>query len=215
MLYKAAHNEGWDKVRAIAFNYGQRHATELSYAENICRLVGIPFVVFKLDTLAFAGSSLTGGGDVPQGHYAAESMKATVVPNRNAVMLAMAFAYAVSIGYNRVGIATHAGDHPIYPDCRPEFMQAFQTMEERALGDEVQVRLWTPFINMSKGGIVEEGATLGVPYERTWSCYEGRAVHCGKCGTCVERKEAFRQAGLIPDPTEYLDPDFEIAAYRG
>ncbi len=212
LLYHAMRED--NNIRAIGFNYGQRHVTELSKAAAICRAVGVPHSIFNLDPLLFMGSALTGGPDVPHGHYAADNMKVTIVPNRNAVMLASAFAYAVSIGADRVGIATHAGDHPVYPDCRPEFMTAFQTMEDRALGEGNEVALWTPYINMSKAGIVETGYVIGVPYERTWSCYEGGEVHCGKCGTCVERKEAFRIAG-VSDPTEYLDPSFEIAAYRG
>jgi 7-cyano-7-deazaguanine synthase len=203
-----------DHVRAIGFNYGQNHIRELHSATEICAAVDVPYTVFDLDQRPFLGSALTGGPDVPHGHYADENMKMTIVPNRNAVLLATAFAYAVSIGATRVAIATHAGDHPIYPDCRPSFMMAFQTMQDRALGEGNEIALWTPYINISKASIVETGYVLGVPYEKTWSCYEGGEIHCGRCGTCVERKEAFREACVI-DPTSYRDEDFEVAAYRG
>jgi 7-cyano-7-deazaguanine synthase len=148
----------------------------------------------------FSGSALTDGGTIPNGHYADASMSATVVPNRNAVMLALAYAAAVSQSAYAVAIGVHAGDHPVYSDCRPEFIDAFDVME-RAATDK-QIELLSPFVNKTKSEIVKIGFSLGIDYARTWSCYNGRIKHCGECGTCVERKEAFLLAN-IQDPTEY------------
>jgi 7-cyano-7-deazaguanine synthase len=139
-------------------------------------------------------------------HYAAENMSVTVVPNRNAIMLSIAYGVAVARGASLVACAVHAGDHYVYPDCRPEFIEAFDQMQSRAVegfGDP-DLRLDAPFMRKTKTEIVEIGYTLGVPYEDTWSCYEGGELHCGLCGTCTERKEAFRLAG-IHDPTKYRE----------
>lgn len=199
-------------VIPISFDYGQRHKTELKYAADFCHEMGLPHMVVKMDERPFLGSSLTGGGQVPYGHYADENMKATIVPNRNAVMLSIGFAVAVSTNAGRVAYAAHAGDHPIYPDCRPEFMQAFQRMQQVALDQYIE--LYTPFMYKLKSEIVEYGASMRLPFKQTWSCYEGGEIHCGKCGTCVERKEAFRLA-RVADPTDYADPEFSVEAYRG
>ena len=136
----------------------------------------------------------------PDGHYTDESMKATVVPNRNMLFLAVAASWAIAQGAAAVAYAAHAGDHAIYPDCRPEFVRAMSAA--LGLADWRQLELATPFINWDKGQIVRRGAELGVPFEKTWSCYRGGTAHCGTCGTCVERREAFSQAG-IADPTIY------------
>ncbi len=153
-----------------------------------------------------SGSALTDDVDVPHGHYAAENMAVTVVPNRNAIMLSIAYGVAVARGARIVAAAVHAGDHYVYPDCRPGFVEAFDRMQREAVegfGDP-SLCLYAPFVHKTKAEIVEIGAALGVPYEDTWSCYEGGEVHCGLCGTCNERKEAFRLAG-VPDPTEYRE----------
>jgi 7-cyano-7-deazaguanine synthase len=154
-----------------------------------------------------SGSALTDEGvDVPYGHYAAENMAVTVVPNRNAIMLSIAYGVAVARSASLVACAVHAGDHYVYPDCRPEFIDAFDRMQRLAVegfGDP-NLSLYAPFMRKTKAEIVELGTALGVPYEETWSCYEGGKFHCGLCGTCTERKEAFQLVG-VPDPTEYRE----------
>lgn len=198
LAYKLAH-EGAE-LRAVSFDYGQRHARELDSARTIALLLGIPHTVVRLE-LDLPGSSLTDPDvPVPEGHYADESMRATVVPNRNAMMLSIAFALAIAHRADKVAYAAHAGDHPVYPDCRPAFVTAFQTMQDVA--SDRRPRLHAPFIYKSKADIVQIGQELGVPWKETWSCYQGQDVHCGRCGTCVERREAFELAG-VPDPTEY------------
>jgi len=147
-----------------------------------------------------ASNLLTGGGDIPDGHYAAENMKLTVVPFRNAIMLSVATGFAESIGAEGLVIAAHHGDHAIYPDCREEFMRAMA--DTMRTGTYADIQLLRPFIDLNKGGIAARGAALGVDFSRTWSCYRGGDIHCGRCGTCVERREAFLSAGL-PDPTIY------------
>jgi 7-cyano-7-deazaguanine synthase len=153
-----------------------------------------------------SGSALTDDIEVPHGHYAAENMAVTVVPNRNAIMLSIAYGVAVARKAALVACAMHAGDHYVYPDCRPQFVEAFDAMQRQAVdgfGDP-NLCLYAPFVNKTKAEIVEIGTSLNVPYEDTWSCYEGRELHCGLCGTCNERKEAFRLAN-VPDPTEYRE----------
>jgi 7-cyano-7-deazaguanine synthase len=147
-------------------------------------------------------STLTGEGEIPEGHYAAEVMKQTVVPNRNMILLAIAAGYAEGLGAGFVAYAAHAGDHYIYPDCRPEFVEAVRSAIQ--LATETRVQLLTPFLYWYKKDIVSWGKELGVPWKLTWSCYKGGEKHCGKCGTCIERKEAFILAG-VDDPTEYVE----------
>jgi 7-cyano-7-deazaguanine synthase len=153
------------------------------------------------------GSALTDDIAVPDGHYAEESMKITVVPNRNAIMLAIAYGLAVAQGADTVAAAVHGGDHFIYPDCRPAFIEAFQTMENYALDGQPPIGLYVPFVMLAKADIVAIGEKLAVPFAETWSCYKGGTMHCGRCGTCVERLEAF-QLALVPDPTDYADATF-------
>ena len=150
------------------------------------------------------GSALTDNIEVPEGHYAAPNMAVTVVPNRNAVMLAVAYAVAVAEKADIVSAGFHSGDHPIYPDCRPDFVEAFEAMERIATEGhaEASLHVYAPFVRISKQDIVAIGFRLGVPFQETWSCYKGLERHCGKCGTCQERREAFALAG-IEDPTEY------------
>jgi 7-cyano-7-deazaguanine synthase len=195
-------SQGYD-VRALSVDYGQRHRKELDSACSICRVIGIPHEVADLRgiTHLLKGSSLTDSEvDVPEGHYAEESMKATVVPNRNMIMLSVAIGYAISMKAQFVAYGAHAGDHTIYPDCRPEFAAAINTAA--LLADWHQVELLRPFISLTKAEIAKRGAELNVPFELTWSCYKGGERHCGLCGTCVERAEAFNLAGL-QDPTDY------------
>lgn len=192
------------EVRALSVLYGQRHARELKAADAIARAAGVPWELADLTGAAnlFRGSALTGGGDVPHGHYAAPSMKQTVVPNRNMVLLSLGVAAAIRDRADAVLYGAHAGDHAIYPDCRPEF---YETMTKAAaLADWHPVELWAPFGRLTKADIARKGAELGVPFILTWSCYEGGDFHCGKCGTCVERREAFGLAGVL-DPTTYAE----------
>jgi len=195
-----------DQLHLLSFDYGQRHRKELLYAEHCAARLGCGFDVITLHALAnlITASALTGGADVPDGHYTEDSMRITVVPNRNAVMLALAFAVAVNEKADRVALAVHTGDHFIYPDCRPAFLDAFQAMQNLATEGFGQPRLYAPFREMTKAEIVETGALINVPYQETWSCYKGGGLHCGVCGTCTERREAFELAE-VPDPTEYAD----------
>lgn len=200
-------SEGYD-LSILAFDYGQRHKKELGYAGLCAKRLGTGFEVVDLSGLGrlLSGSALTDDIDVPHGHYAEETMAATVVPNRNAIMLSVAYGVAVARGAEAVAAAVHAGDHYVYPDCRPAFIEAFEAMERLAVegfGDE-KLRLHAPFVHSTKAEIVVLGTKLGVPYEETWSCYEGGEEHCGLCGTCTERKEAFELAGIV-DPTVYRD----------
>lgn len=200
----------------LSFDYGQRHVKEVDSARACAARLGVPHRVVDLRGVgaALSGSALTDDVDVPDGHYAEETMKITIVPNRNAIMLAVAFGMAAAQKAGAVAAAVHGGDHFIYPDCRPGFIAAFQAMQDAALEGYADVRLWTPYVNGSKADIVTDGARLKVPFDKTWSCYKGRARHCGRCGTCVERREAFHLAG-VADPTAYDDPDFWRAAVEG
>lgn len=197
----------------ISFDYGQRHRKELDYAALCALRLGVPHDIIDLRSVGavLTGSALTDDVDVPDGHYAEDSMKVTVVPNRNAIMLTVAFGAAAARGADAVATAVHGGDHFIYPDCRPAFTEAFEAMQKLALDGYADVTLFTPFVHRSKADIVTEGARVNTPFAQTWSCYKGGDNHCGRCGTCVERREAFHLAG-IPDPTTYDDPDFWVAA---
>jgi 7-cyano-7-deazaguanine synthase len=193
------------ETRLLSIDYGQRHARELKRAEQIAQALELAHQVLRLPDLGplLGGSSLTDEKvELPEGHYAEESMKATVVPNRNMILLALAGGHALSIGFDTIAYAAHAGDHTIYPDCRPEFAEAMETA--LGLADWKKLSLHRPFVHLSKTDLVKKGAELGAPLHLTWSCYAGREIHCGKCGTCVERKEAFALA-KIADPTEYED----------
>jgi 7-cyano-7-deazaguanine synthase len=190
---------------AVSFDYGAKHnARELPMAAAQAALIGARHAVIPLRFMdeLFESTLLSSGGEIPEGHYEAENMKQTVVPFRNAIMLSVATGLAESTGAEGLVIAAHGGDHAIYPDCREDFMQAMG--DAMRLGTYAGVRLLRPFIAMKKGQIAAEGARMGVDFARTWSCYKGGAAHCGRCGTCVERREAFIAAG-VPDPTVYLD----------
>ncbi len=197
------------KVKCLSVDYGQRHCKELDSARNICLLNQVEYKVANLAHLheLFAGSSQTSRSiPVPDGHYAEESMKQTVVPNRNMVLLSLACAWAVATRVkgeqSAVAYAAHMGDHAIYPDCRPEFASAMG--QAMLLCDWHEVKLIQPFLQLSmdKTAIVRLGSDLKVPFAETWSCYKGGEEHCGTCGTCVERREAFQLAG-VDDPTTY------------
>jgi len=185
---------------AVSFDYGSKHnAREIAFAAEHCRELGIPHLVIPLDFIAkyFRSDLLLSGGEIPEGHYADENMKATVVPFRNGIMLAIAAGLAESRDLDTVLLANHGGDHAIYPDCRPEFIDAFDRAAKA--GTYNGVRIVSPYCNITKRDIALRGQALGIDYARTWSCYKGGEKHCGRCGTCTERKEAL--AGF--DPTEY------------
>lgn len=191
----------------ISFDYAQRHKKELKFAKLCADNLNVPFDLIDISSIgrAMPQSALTGNVEVPDGHYAHESMKITVVPNRNAIFLSIAFGLASAKGANQVALAVHGGDHFIYPDCRPDFIDSFAEMEHYSL--EGSVRLFAPFVDKTKADIVNLGAKAHTPFVETWSCYKGGDIHCGRCGTCVERREAFYCAG-VEDLTPYGDPDF-------
>ena len=195
--------------RLVSFDYGQRHTRELDFAAACAKRLGVPHHVIDLRSVGVTliGSALTDDLDVPDGHYEEESMKVTVVPNRNAIMLTVAYGIAAAQGDDAVATAVRGGDHFIYPDCRPAFTNAFDTMQRAALEGYADVALHVPFVHHSKADIVTEGARVNTPFDQTWSCYKGGDLQCGRCGTCVERREAFNLAG-VPDPTVYADPEF-------
>jgi 7-cyano-7-deazaguanine synthase len=190
-------------LKLLSIDYGQRHHKEIISSTQIAESLGVPHFVLSLPSLGqlLGGSALTDQEiSLPEGHYAEESMKATVVPNRNMILLSLAAGHAISLKYDTVAYAAHAGDHTIYPDCRPEFADSMA--HALTLADWSSINLLRPFVHWSKADLVRHGKKIGVPFEKTWSCYAGGDVHCGKCGTCVERKEAFELVGLS-DPTQY------------
>lgn len=188
---------------AVSFDYGSNHnSRELPFAAMHCQRLGIEHLVIPLSFMGqyFNSSLLSGDDAIPDGNYADENMKSTVVPFRNGIMLSVAVGLAESRNLKFVMMANHGGDHTIYPDCRPEFIKAID--EAATAGTYVKVRIEAPYTNITKTDIARRGAELGINYAETWSCYKGGEKHCGKCGTCVERKEALELAG-ITDPTEY------------
>lgn len=199
-------HEGHD-VRLVSFDYGQRHSKELKFAQQCAHDIKAKHDVIDLTNITklISRSALTSNDiDVPDGHYAQDTMKQTIVPNRNSIMASIAIGIAVNEDADHVALGIHAGDHYIYPDCRPTFAttleQHVKVANEGFLPEHFTIL--TPFVHMTKSEIVMTGATIGVPYDRTWSCYKGEDVHCGACGTCFERREAFNDAD-IADPTIY------------
>lgn len=188
---------------AVTFDYGSNHnRRETEYAAYHCKSLGIEHIVIPLSFIHdyFKSSLLQGADAIPEGHYTAENMKSTVVPFRNGIMLAVACGIAESRGLDRVLIANHNGDHAIYPDCRENFIAAMGKAMEAGTYEHISID--APFTDISKTDIALIGKRLGIDYSKTYSCYKGGEKHCGKCGTCVERKEALRNAG-IGDTTEY------------
>jgi 7-cyano-7-deazaguanine synthase len=191
----------------LSFDYGQRHVKELSYAAEMAIKLNARHDIIPLreltKLLAPSKSVLVNMDEkVPEGHYAEESMRATVVPNRNAIMMSIATGIAVAEEAKFVAAGMHAGDHFIYPDCRPTFVSTFNNAMYLANLGFWAGNIIAPFIDMTKADIVREGEHLNVPWIETWSCYKGGRIHCGKCGTCNERQEAFEIAG-VEDPTMY------------
>jgi 7-cyano-7-deazaguanine synthase len=196
-----------DVVAAMSFDYGAKHNhKEIPFAAYHCRKFNVEHRVISLDFVGelFKSDLLKSGGAIPDGHYEEQTMKSTVVPFRNGIMLSIAAGFAESKDASGLVIAAHAGDHAIYPDCREEFMKSMA--DAIRLGTYAGITLLRPFISMTKADIASRGQALGVDFSQTWSCYKGGALHCGTCGTCVERREAFLLAG-IPDPTEYASKE--------
>lgn len=192
------------KLGLLSFDYGQRHGTsELAAAVKIAEYYKADHRVIDLTSVSLVGSALTDPRvEVPDGHYEEESMKATVVPNRNAIMANIAIGVASAYKADVVALGVHSGDHAVYPDCRPEFIRALRQCMHQALKGFHAPRLETPFLGLTKAEIAAEAWRYDAPLQFSWSCYKGGAVHCGTCGTCTERREAFALSGLV-DPTEY------------
>jgi len=200
-LYRAAKDH--EVVAGLSFDYGSKHNhREIPFAKMHCEKLGIDHRTVSLDFMdqLFQSDLLKSGGEIPEGHYEQDNMKQTVVPFRNGIMLSVAAGFAESIEANGLVIAAHSGDHAIYPDCREDFLKPMA--DAISAGTYVDLEVMRPFVSMRKEDIATEGAKLGVDFSQTWSCYKGGEFHCGKCGTCVERIEAFDLAGL-DDPTEY------------
>ena len=187
----------------ISFDYGSNHnAREIPFAKIHCERLGIKHITINLDFMHqyFKSSLLDGADAIPEGHYADDNMKSTVVPFRNGIMLSIAIGIAESNNLDQVFIANPGGDHTIYPDCRPEFIKAIDSAANA--GTYNNVKVIAPYTQITKSDIARIGKKLGIDYTETWSCYKGGEIHCGKCGTCVERKEALAEAG-IEDCTIY------------
>ena len=202
------------ELYALTFNYGQKQKEEISAALTITKQLKISHKIADISSVKDLLKSALTKSDikVPDGHYAANNMKSTVVPNRNMIMLSIAAGYASSIEAENIAFAAHGGDHFIYADCRPLFVDTLnQALIASFYDDNVKPLIIAPFSNFNKTDIVRIGHMLKVPFELTWSCYKGGKKHCGRCGTDNERKEAFRLAG-VPDPTEYED---ETGVFRG
>lgn len=190
-------------LAGLSFDYGSKHnKKELQMAKYHCSNLNLKHQIIKLDFIKelFISHLLSSGGEIPEGHYQDSSMKQTVVPFRNGIMLSIAAGYAESINAQGVLIAAHTGDHAIYPDCRNDFMESMGSSLSK--GTYANIKLLRPFIGLDKSQIISIGEKLNIDYRKTWSCYKGEKIHCGKCGTCIERREAFIKAGVF-DPTEY------------
>lgn len=218
LVYDAI-DSGIDVVAAVSFNYGQRHKKEILYARDTCAKLGIPHIVIDLwasgltDALSDSASSLISETEVPEGHYAEDNMKATVVPNRNMIMLSIAGGIAVAKKAQFVLTGVHAGDHFIYPDCRPEFIEAASTalrVGNAGFGDLAAMPIYAPYMYMTKADIATRAIALNIPLDETWSCYKGGDNHCGKCGTCVERLEAIEEAAIRHGKEEGGEVDFTV-----
>ena len=197
------HERHEEIVLGISFDYGSNHnSREIPFARMHCQRLGIKHIVIPLDFMSvyFRSSLLDGADAIPEGHYEDANMKSTVVPFRNGIMLSIACGIAESNGLSRVFIANHGGDHAIYPDCRSEFIKAMDAA--MSAGTYAHINIEAPYTEITKTDIALIGKAIGLDYTETWSCYKGGNVHCGKCGTCVERQEALRNAG-IEDKTEY------------
>lgn len=201
LLYDLKQNSEYEVVGVLSFNYHQKHKKELDYAKSTAEKLGLEHKVIELNFMGEFNSALTSQDQsIPEGHYEEENMKATVVPNRNMIMLSIAVGYAVSKEAGLVAYGAHAGDHLIYPDCRPEFIEKMN--EVTKIANFQPVELLVPYMNYTKKDILERGFALGVPYKETWTCYVGGEKACGSCGSCQERLEAFKYWDK-EDPLDY------------
>ncbi|WP_461537096.1 7-cyano-7-deazaguanine synthase QueC [Spongorhabdus nitratireducens] len=198
-----AHKAGYE-LHALSFNYGQKHSKELEYAANVCASLGIPHKIVDITAIntLMSGSSLISNAEdeIPEGHYEEDNMKSTVVPNRNMILLSLATAYAISLKAGKVFYGAHSGDHTIYPDCRPEFVEAVNNVTK--IADWQPVEIMAPYLYDSKIEILRDGLSMRLDYGQTWTCYNGREQACGKCGACQERLEAF-ELNNSTDPLSY------------
>ena len=187
---------------ALSFDYGQRHKKELDYAASVCKQLNVPHKIVDISAInsIVGGSALTSDIDVPEGHYEEPSMQTTVVPNRNMILLSLAVGYAVSLEATKVYYGAHSGDHAIYPDCRPEFVEKMNQVCH--IANYTPVEIVTPYLHESKIAILTDGLKMGLDYRQTWTCYNGREKACGQCGACQERLEAFAE-NKVKDPLEY------------
>ena len=205
LLYKTVKEDY--ETYVLTFIYGQKHTREIESAKKICEGLNVHHKVIGLSVLKdlLSGSALTDSGvevpEVPETAEHYETLKTTIVPNRNSIFLSIAIGYAVSIKANYIFFGAHHSDRGVYPDCRREFVEAFEHAE-RLANDNLLLVIAAPFVNMTKSEIVKLGVELGVPYKETWSCYKGGRIHCGVCSSCRERKRAFQEAAIL-DPTEY------------
>ena len=190
------------EVYALTFDYGQKHVKEVDFARNVCSAMGIPHKIIDITAIneLISGSSLTSNIEVPEGHYADENMKSTVVPNRNMILLSLAVGYATSIKASKVFFGAHGGDHHVCPDCRPDFVKKMNEVCAVANYDFVEVV--TPYLTSNKTEILRDGLKMKLDYALTWTCYNGREKACGRCGSCVERLEAFEE-NQAEDPLAY------------
>ena len=196
LLNKAMKN--FDRIEAITFNYGQKHNKEIEYAKSNCVELNIKHEVVNLDLEnILAGSALVGDIDIPEGNYDKEKMKQTIVPNRNMIMISVAASLVIKNDIEYLWYAAHSGDHEIYPDCRPEFIDKMAAVLE--ICDYHKIKFEAPFQNLSKNEIVATGLSMGLDYSKTWTCYEGKEKPCGKCSACLERALSF-EANNTEDP---------------
>ena len=189
-------------VSVVSFNYGQRHVKELDVARANAKKLGLDHKIIDMAFMAqlLDNSALTGDTDVPEGHYEADNMKLTVVPNRNMIMASIAVGLAVNNGQEAVALGVHSGDHAIYPDCRPEFIKELNDVTQ--IANYEPITILAPYIDKDKTSIIKRGLEIGVDYSKTWTCYKGLNKACGKCGSCQERLEAF-QNNNTEDPVDY------------
>lgn len=204
-LYKILNEHPSALIETVSFDYGSKHnAQEYRAVEVISARLQITNTRIDIGFIndLFKSDLLSSGGEIPEGHYAASNMERTIVPFRNGIMLSIAAGFAESIGCRTLVIGNHRGDSYVYPDCRHEFIHPMG--EAIRYGTQKQIRLLSPFCYLTKTDIVRIGGDLGIPYELTYSCYKGGDIHCGKCGTCYERREAFRDSG-VEDKTVYKE----------
>lgn len=202
-ILNKALKEGYE-LYALTFDYGQKHKKEIEFAKRVCAELGVNHRIIDITAInqLLQSSSLTSSAnvDIPEGHYESANMKSTVVPNRNMILLSLAIGYAVDINANKVYYGAHSGDHAIYPDCRPDFVLAMNKVAKLANYEPVDIV--TPYLNSSKTEILADGLAIGLDYGKTWTCYNGREKACGKCGSCIERLEAFTE-NKATDPLPY------------